>query len=371
MNQNYVIQNLRLNRAIGFIFLYYAFLIYWYGRQPVLWAYAVPGTIATLAFLFLVLHQFMLNLVKRLPESESLAVEKISFFLSLSNLFLTDICYLITGYWFFLPWMMLPVYQAGIFGHARIGRVFFYSQLFLVALSLALQYPKVLSYSAGLLLTCSLFIPLVYIFNRFGNIVTAMIAATSTQVLRLQSLAATDGLTGLINRRQFNHRLLSEISRARRNKTPVSLALFDIDDFKKINDFYGHPIGDRILKELGHLIASNVRDSDIPARYGGEEFALILPDTRIGEAGDILERLRVLIARQVFCLPDNPMTISVSIGIAQLDWENHTSFELVELADTALYEAKRQGKNRVVADTSSAAVHHPTPTLFPIENNEV
>jgi diguanylate cyclase (GGDEF)-like protein len=179
--------------------------------------------------------------------------------------------------------------------------------------------------------------------------VSGLMQSSSTQVTRLQSMATTDALTGLINRRLFNLQLQGEWSRARRHHSALCLALFDVDNFKKINDTYGHPVGDRILKELAALVAHNLRDSDIPARYGGEEFALILTETRQMEAAELMERVRVLIERHVFCLPDNPQTVTVSIGVAQFDPKAHTRPEdLVGQADAALYEAKHQGKNRVI-----------------------
>jgi diguanylate cyclase (GGDEF)-like protein len=180
---------------------------------------------------------------------------------------------------------------------------------------------------------------------------------SSHHIRRLQSLAATDGLTGLINRRQFNQQLYSEMARARRHGSPLSLALFDIDNFKSVNDHYGHPTGDKMLKELGLLISQNVRENDIPARYGGEEFALILPETRLNEATEILERLRKLVEVAVFCLPDTPLTATVSVGVVQLNPGEDTVFDFLEHADNAMYAAKRQGKNRVTMAASS--VNHP------------
>jgi diguanylate cyclase (GGDEF)-like protein len=199
--------------------------------------------------------------------------------------------------------------------------------------------------------------PLAWTLHHYGGIVAVMVQTASSRVSRLQSLAATDGLTGLINRRQFNHRLDTEIARARRYRNPLSLALFDIDDFKKINDLYGHPIGDRILGELGRLIIANVRESDIPARYGGEEFALILPETLRMDAYELLERLRSLIEGTVFCLPDNPMTVTVSVGVTQMEGDRPQAYELIEAADAALYDAKKQGKNRVIPQ------RHPMPAV--------
>jgi diguanylate cyclase (GGDEF)-like protein len=191
--------------------------------------------------------------------------------------------------------------------------------------------------------------PVIALWTYMARQVASLMQSSSTQVTRLQSMATTDALTGLINRRLFNLQLQGEWSRARRHHSALCLALFDVDNFKKINDTYGHPVGDRILKELAALVAHNLRDSDIPARYGGEEFALILTETRQMEAAELMERVRVLIERHVFCLPDNPQTVTVSIGVAQFDAKAHTRPEdLVGQADAALYEAKHQGKNRVI-----------------------
>jgi diguanylate cyclase (GGDEF)-like protein len=183
---------------------------------------------------------------------------------------------------------------------------------------------------------------------QFGRLTLRFSKTNAQQVDYLQSIATTDALTGLVNRRQFDTRIASEMARAKRHKKELSLALFDIDNFKRINDHYGHPVGDRILNELGQLIAQNIRESDIAARYGGEEFALILPETRRLEAYELLERLRRMVEQHVFCLPDTPLSISVSIGLTQFEIYKHTSMEFIDEADKALYEAKHLGKNRVV-----------------------
>lgn len=182
-----------------------------------------------------------------------------------------------------------------------------------------------------------------------GHYVAMLVAGTNHQVNRLQSLATTDALTGLMNRRLLMHQCQAEFSRARRHNADLSVAMFDIDHFKKVNDIYGHQVGDRILKELGKLIQENVRDCDTVGRYGGEEFCLILPETRQTEAADLMERLRVMVASHVFCMPDNPLTVTMSVGIAQWESRTHTCKEdIIHQADAALYEAKQQGRNRVV-----------------------
>lgn len=163
----------------------------------------------------------------------------------------------------------------------------------------------------------------------------------------LQSMATTDMLTGLINRRYFDRRLIEEIARARRHNSNLTLAMFDIDHFKRVNDTYGHTVGDKILKELGKIVLNNTRESDVSARYGGEEFALILPETTQIEASDLLERIRELIADYAFVKDDTPVMVTISVGIAQY----HPDYNLetfIEQADACLYQAKNTGRNRVV-----------------------
>ncbi len=187
------------------------------------------------------------------------------------------------------------------------------------------------------------------IWWQLGGYISSLVGSSSHQVNRLQSLATTDPLTGLMNRRLLMHQLQIELSRARRHDSPLCVALFDVDHFKRVNDVYGHQAGDRILKELGALIHHNVRDCDLGGRYGGEEFALILPETRQAEAAELMERIRATVERHVFCLPDNPMTITISVGLAQMDGaSNQTKDDMIHLADAALYEAKQQGRNRVI-----------------------
>ncbi|MDX2084226.1 MAG: GGDEF domain-containing protein [Candidatus Melainabacteria bacterium] len=245
-----------------------------------------------------------------------------------------------------------PLLATHLFGLGRLGIVLAGWNVSLLLVGGLLGWP-ILPQTGFAATLCLL--PGILVLLHWGWLLQGQVKNVRGQMTRLQSLASTDGLTGLINRRQFNQRLIGEISRARRHQTALSLALFDIDNFKKLNDFYGHPTGDRILRELGSLLAQNVRESDVAARYGGEEFALILPETRQMEAFDLLERLRGLIEKTVFCLPDNPLTLTVSVGITQLDFRQDTSFEFVERADSALYEAKRYGKNVVIVHGVSAS----------------
>ncbi len=164
-----------------------------------------------------------------------------------------------------------------------------------------------------------------------------------TNVLRV---AIRDELTGLHNRRYFNERLQDEIDRSKRYGNPLSLVMGDIDHFKKVNDTYGHPVGDIVLTWLGTLLGNKLRSSDVVARYGGEEFAILLINTPKEQAFDIVEGLRHTIEKST--LPHEPLIkVTNSFGIASVG-EDATSFEgLVDKADKALYCAKAQGRNKV------------------------
>ncbi|MCB9555531.1 MAG: GGDEF domain-containing protein [Deltaproteobacteria bacterium] len=167
---------------------------------------------------------------------------------------------------------------------------------------------------------------------------------------RLCELTIHEPMTGLFNRRYFEHRLTQELDRALRQATDCSLMLADIDNFKRINDQYGHSVGDAVIREVGRTLLSNTRPSDDPARYGGEEFALLLPDTSTADALRAGERLRAAVAALPFPQPGVEHQVTVSIGVATARAQTILdAASLVERADLALYRAKDGGKNRVVA----------------------
>jgi diguanylate cyclase (GGDEF)-like protein len=359
-------QGFRLNRTIGFAFLVYEALLLLSVRMEGIqsdtgWHWVRLGILTTITAAYLLINEASLRSFKRHPKLDNLTLEKLSLLLPVMSCGFVAVSYVVSGQLGIFLFSTVILLQAQLFGHNGISRVMLMMFILLYLITLPLGYPLLMGFSAHAFKTIPtsiqlvvMLLPLIWAFAHYGNIVASLVRSTSTRVSKLQSLAATDGLTGLINRRQFNHQLDAEIARTKRYRNPLSLALFDIDDFKKINDFYGHTTGDRILKELGQLISTNVRESDIAARYGGEEFALILPETGQIDAFELLERLRAMIEHTVFCLPDNPMTVTISVGVAQLDPEYAKSYELIEKADAALYEAKRQGKNQVVYGTITA-----------------
>lgn len=165
---------------------------------------------------------------------------------------------------------------------------------------------------------------------------------------QLQEMANRDGLTGLYNHRYFHEQLAKDFLRARRYHETLSCILLDIDFFKKFNDTHGHQTGDVVLKTLGRLIHTSIRDSDMAARYGGEEFALILYYTDGKSAFDVAERLRRTVENHRIEDKGSALRVTISVGIATFPNERiHDSKELIECADKALYTAKDNGRNRV------------------------
>jgi diguanylate cyclase (GGDEF)-like protein len=180
-----------------------------------------------------------------------------------------------------------------------------------------------------------------------SNITDNMDAATlvgEVYIGEIIGLSLRDGLTGLFNHTYFYQQIDLEVKRFVRYGTPVTLVLIDIDDFKAVNDTYGHREGDKILAAMGKTLLHLARDSDICCRYGGEELAVILPLTTAHEAEAIANRMRKKLAQR---LPDGK-TVTVSIGVAACGENTATYQTLVEKADAALYQVKKSGKNRVI-----------------------
>lgn len=168
----------------------------------------------------------------------------------------------------------------------------------------------------------------------------------------IKILSITDPLTGAYNRAYLRERLPQEIARAKRYRHPLSLIMCDIDLFKKINDSYGHQAGDNILTGFVDSLRGSIRNGiDWVARYGGEEFLIVLPETNIQGACQAAERLRTLVSESVFAIKGNKITITASFGVSSFDpfgQNEKISFEsLISRADKYLYQAKREGRNRV------------------------
>lgn len=165
---------------------------------------------------------------------------------------------------------------------------------------------------------------------------------------QLRSLMVRDSLTGLYNHTTIKERLDQELSRASRQNSCLSFAMVDLDHFKKVNDTYGHGAGDRVLKSLARFLTQRLRKSDVIGRYGGEEFAVILPDTPIENAINVLNELRLGFTRIHHRGGSRDFTVKLSAGLASYPgYRNPTA--LIEAADQALYTAKKQGRNQVVA----------------------
>jgi diguanylate cyclase (GGDEF)-like protein len=166
----------------------------------------------------------------------------------------------------------------------------------------------------------------------------------------LLRFAFTDFLTGLKTRGYFEQQLDMELARAERRGTPVAVLMIDIDHFKRLNDTHGHHAGDIVLRDVAAILTHDLREIDIAARYGGEEFILLLPETDLQGAKLVAQRLRSAVEQATFFTgtAGNSEHITISIGVALFPEEARFKRDLLEASDTALYEAKSQGRNRVV-----------------------
>jgi diguanylate cyclase (GGDEF)-like protein len=194
--------------------------------------------------------------------------------------------------------------------------------------------------------------------KRFGKDVREMLAVIANQVAialengflyrKMETMATTDGLTGLTNHRTFQQRFADLLERAARHGHRVALLLCDVDHFKKVNDTYGHPVGDEVLRRVARVLQEVPRKIDIPARYGGEEFAVLLDNVDVAQAKQVAERIRIEISRVVVESEKGPLSVTESIGVAAFPDDGKDRATLIERADLALYHAKHTGRNRVV-----------------------
>jgi diguanylate cyclase len=165
---------------------------------------------------------------------------------------------------------------------------------------------------------------------------------------QLERISRVDGLTGLYNRRYWEEQFELEFMREKRTDAPSSVVMLDIDHFKKINDTYGHPAGDDVIRSLAQIIQKATRATDISGRYGGEEFAILLPDTPVANVEFLTERIRRLVEKFTVIHEEHEIQFTVSIGIAGFNQSYQQYIHWLEAADKALYKAKESGRNKVI-----------------------
>lgn len=182
--------------------------------------------------------------------------------------------------------------------------------------------------------------------------------AIQTKNLELEFLATHDPLTLCLNRRALNKKFDSLFTEAQRSGSELSSMMVDIDHFKLVNDKYGHPTGDKVIKTIAALLKSNSRDSDLVSRYGGEEFCLVLPGISIEVASEIAERIRLAIKNDL----TSGISVTVSLGVSNLKFNAHEPGELINQADKALYIAKESGRNRVICWGGDDALSYTKPS---------
>ncbi|MBI5461748.1 MAG: diguanylate cyclase [Gammaproteobacteria bacterium] len=163
----------------------------------------------------------------------------------------------------------------------------------------------------------------------------------------LERLSITDGLTGLYNRRKLDEILTDQIARYQRSRRSFSVLMLDIDHFKPLNDSHGHLLGDEVLVHVADILAQSIRSVDFAARYGGEEFVIVLAETTAQDALDTAERIRAKVADACYGTPEQRISVTVSVGVAECREADATAEAVIARADQALYQAKDAGRNRV------------------------
>jgi diguanylate cyclase (GGDEF)-like protein len=184
----------------------------------------------------------------------------------------------------------------------------------------------------------------------YQNVLSKMLGLCAERIDlydKFQQLSIYDPLTETYNRRYFTMRLLEEFSRAQKFSLNISFIMIDVDNFKKINDTYGHLVGDTVLKEIAKTIKENVREIDSVARLGGEEFAIIFPETDKAAVITVAERIRSRVSEKIIRAFDEVLSVTISAGVASFPQNTLYPDVLMEIADKALYQAKQSGKNQV------------------------
>ncbi|NBD95678.1 MAG: diguanylate cyclase [Gammaproteobacteria bacterium] len=192
--------------------------------------------------------------------------------------------------------------------------------------------------------------PSVYLVGGLFNLGMTLIFGTALAAKNRQMIS--DGLTGLYNDHHFRMILDWEVTKARRYRRPLALVMIDLDHFKPLNDRYGHPVGDQVLKDLAAIIDRTRRESDLAARYGGDEFALILPETGMKGAAEMIDRLRHAIADHDWSYDGETLDVRASLGAAAMQ-SGQTSGQLLREADQALYADKHERRQAFRPDESA------------------
>ena len=184
--------------------------------------------------------------------------------------------------------------------------------------------------------------------DRLGRRLSAGISTLGSSLAEAQSDATTDRLTGIPNRPAIIGSLFTEVERSVRYRRPLSVAFADIDHFKTINDTYGHEVGDIVLKGVANVLRENLRGSDRVGRYGGEEFMILLPETTVEDGATFADKMRLLVARAKFPLPDgSEVSVTISLGVTGGAGDRLSVDALVREADAAMYSAKALGRDQV------------------------
>lgn len=192
------------------------------------------------------------------------------------------------------------------------------------------------------------------VFGFLGYLAYYYARAARNAEQRLDRLATTDPLTMLANRRSVLEFAERELGRRRRSGNVLSIALIDVDNFKAVNDRYGHECGDHVLQEIAERLRGSLRSQDNIGRWGGEEFVLLLPETNLAGAGEVAEKVRQLICLTPFQYQGKSLTVTVSVGVCEFQSDD-TFATCLACADRALLEAKRDGKNRVISLVAASA----------------
>lgn len=198
--------------------------------------------------------------------------------------------------------------------------------------------------------------PYVFFFASMAQMAMSMafmLLINTSLANRLKELAATDALTGLMNRRSLDQEIARQLASQKRHNDNLSLMMIDVDHFKQLNDQYGHQAGDEVLRRLAALMQNLVRSNDYIGRYGGEEFCIVLPATSESQAMVLAERIRIAFQDLNICWEKQTINSSISIGVADTWYDNHQAASLLKAADIALYQAKHQGRNQVVGFSAS------------------